>query len=231
MNLSQILDYFGKVFERVKLGINEFLPNFMGALLIILVGFLLARLVRTLARRFLKSIGRLIPGKSIRGRLNAEKMERAASFVANTLYWIIIFFFLTVATEALGLPIVTTWLSGIASYLPQALVAVLIGVAGFIGSVIVRDVIVSGAASVGMAYGSMMGKLVQYTILMLTILIALDQIGVEIRFFAAVIVTIIAALLFGAALAFGLGARTSISNILASYYLQKKYRVGFHGQN
>ena len=38
--------------------------------------------------------------------------------------------------------------------------------------------------------------------------------------------TVIGALLFGAALAFGFGAKTSVKNILSSYYLQKIYKVG-----
>jgi len=60
----------------------------------------------------------------------------------------------------------------------------------------------------------------------ISILIAVDQIGIDIMFISIIISIILGALLFGAALAFGLGARTSVSNILSSYYLQKTYNEG-----
>lgn len=71
-----------------------------------------------------------------------------------------------------------------------------------------------------------MGKLAQIIIILLTGLIAFDQIGINVSILINLIIIIIGALLFGAAFAFGLGARESVSNILASYYLQKIYKVG-----
>ena len=61
---------------------------------------------------------------------------------------------------------------------------------------------------------------------MVTILIATNQMGIDISIVENVIIIALGSLLFGAAFAFALGAKTSISNILASYYLQKIYKVG-----
>jgi small-conductance mechanosensitive channel len=55
---------------------------------------------------------------------------------------------------------------------------------------------------------------------------AINQVGIDIQFLTNLVIIVIAALLFGAALAFGIGASTSVSNILGSFYLQKSYKEG-----
>ena len=77
-----------------------------------------------------------------------------------------------------------------------------------------------------MGHGKWLGKIAHYTIVIIAILIAVDQVGINITVLANFIDIFLAALLFGAAFAFGLGARTSVSNILASYYVQNRYHPG-----
>ena len=146
--------------------------------------------------------------------------------MSKIIYWIILFFSLTAATEVLGLPIITTWLGGIVQYLPNILIAAIIIFLGAIGGVLLRDLIITTAASAGIIYGNILGKITQYAILFVAVLIAINQVGIDIAVLIDLISIVLAALLFGAALAFGLGARTSISNILAAYYLQQRYREG-----
>jgi hypothetical protein len=221
-----LLDYFEKAFSQFKTSIVKFLPHFVGAIAVILLGILMARLFQALTNRFLRNLGRFIPIRKIQIHLQQDRMERTAGLISKILYWIVLFFFLTVATEVLGLPVVTTWFGGITSYLPKILVAVLICVSGIIGGILLRDVIEAAAASVGITYGNILSKLAQYIIPLITIFIAIDHIGIEIAFLTSMILILLSAMLLGSALAFGLGAKISVSNILASYYLQKVYKSG-----
>ena len=120
----------------------------------------------------------------------------------------------------------TAWLSGIAVYLPKALVAILIGAAGVIGGLIVRDIVSSAAVSAGIRYGDTLGRLANYAILLMTVFVAIQQLGINIRFLTILMTILLSGLFLGFALAFGLGARTAVSNILASHYLQRIYKVG-----
>jgi small-conductance mechanosensitive channel len=217
---------FQVIFIKVKQVIIEFLPTLFFVFLILLVGLVIARLSRYLILKFLKNIHRFIPSKKIKGILHSDRLENASKVVSNLFYWTILFFFLTIATEIIGLPVITTWFSGLVNYLPKILVAVLIGIIGIFGGIILRDIISSTANSAGIAYGEVLGKLGQYSIIFITILVGIDQIGVDIAFLTNLLLIILAAFLFGAALAFGLGAKTSVSNILAVYYLQKVYKIG-----
>jgi len=227
MNDHPFVENFIKLFSQFKQSLFQFLPNVIASLLIFLAGLLFARLVKTLTERFINRADRLIPNKKIRTRVKRFIAEKPVSpVISSFLFWIIVFFFLTAATEALGLPVVTAWLSGVADYLPRILAAALIGIAGIIGGIIVRDIIVTATASTGFIYGETLGKVTQTTIILITIIIGIEQVGIDITLLTSLITIIIGALLFGATLAFGLGARTSVSNILASYYLKKTYQVG-----
>ncbi|MDY7031040.1 MAG: mechanosensitive ion channel [Thermodesulfobacteriota bacterium] len=227
MDYNQLLVDVVSLFSQLKKSIIEFLPHLFGAVVILILGFVAARLVRTLVARLIDNVYRLIPNKKIKDRVNQSLLERPISKVLSSiLYWILIVFFVTAATETLGLPVVTTWLSGLTGYLPRVLTAVLIGFVGFIGGIIARDFITTAAASAGITYGNILGRTVQVTLLLITIIIGFEQIGIDMTLLMSLIMILTSALLFGSALAFGLGARTSVSNILASFYLQKTYQIG-----
>jgi small-conductance mechanosensitive channel len=97
---------------------------------------------------------------------------------------------------------------------------------GIIFSRLVSDLIKNASLKSGISNSQTLGKVARYIILVITIIIAIDQIGVDISFLTHLLYILLAVLLFGAALAFGLGAKTSVSNILASYYISRIYSEG-----
>lgn len=225
MNRLLMLSPPGDIFDAFKNAVIAHGPDVVTAVAIFLAGLLLAHIARKLVDRLIRKL-EAIPNRALRGQISPERLERSARLVANIVYWTIIVLFLAVATETLGLPIVTTWLSALAQYLPNIIIAAVIVYAGIYGGALFRQIISAAAAGAGMVQSSIIGKIAQYTILILSILVAIDQIGIEIALLSNLINIVLAAMLFGAALAFALGARTSVSNILASYYAQSLYREG-----
>jgi small-conductance mechanosensitive channel len=125
-----------------------------------------------------------------------------------------------------GLALLTSWFNALLGYLPNILTAIIIIFIGFVAGRLVGDLLNSSILKRGLGKGDYLGKLVQYAIFFVASVIAINQVGVDIQFLTTLVTIIIASLLFGAALAFGLGASTSVSNILGSYYLQKSYHEG-----
>lgn len=227
MDYSRMSIEFQRLVVQLRQSILEFLPNLIGAIIIIISGILLAYCLRALIRHLTKNLDRFISTEKIQEGLKRIGIERSVSeMIGRVVFWIILLFCLTVATETLGLPVVTTWLSGIAMYLPRILAAILISIVGFAGSVLLRDIIVGATVSAGITYGNVLAKLTQASVVLISLLVAIEHIGISISVLTSVITIVIGAILFGMALAFGLGARISISNILASYYLQQTYRIG-----
>ena len=227
MSYQQLLDDFGTLFLGFEQRAVMLLPRLAGALLILLVGLALAYLFRFLSRRLIGELHRLVPGERLQRNLRRLGMEaRATQVVGRIVFWIVAIFFLTAATETLGLPVVTTWLGGIGTYLPRFLSAVLIALAGLIGGLFLRGLITTAASSAGLAYAATLGRLAQIAALLVGLLVAVEQAGLNLAFLTSTLLILFGAILFGGALAFALGARTSVANILASHYVQKTYRIG-----
>ena len=226
MSYDQLIEDLGNLLVQFKENLISFIPKLVFALLIVLIGVLVARLLQAIINRFINRIDGFIANRKFKSRLKNIRLDKSARLVGKIVYWIILIFFITASTEILGLPIITTWLSGLVRYLPNILIAVIIVFLGIIGGRLLGDIINSASTSAGIQYANILSKIAQYTIILLTVLIAVDQVGVDISILTSIIDIVLAALLFGAALAFGLGARTAVSNILASYYLQNYYREG-----
>jgi small-conductance mechanosensitive channel len=209
------------IFERLYTGLVDILPNIIVSLLVILIGYLLARLIKYLVIRlftFLEGVNRR--------KANNVHLKNAGAFLATACFWLIIFSSILIITDLLGLRILTQWFQGILHYIPNIFAAILIILAALTLGNLVSDAIKSFSERTGLKYSSSLTTIVRFLILSLAIIIAMDQIGIEISLLVDIIDIILAALLFGAALAFGLGARTSIGNILAAYYVRKRYNEG-----
>jgi small-conductance mechanosensitive channel len=227
MDYGRLLEDLLAILNRLRESLVDLSPHLLGALLILLIGFLAAGLGRFLVVRLLDRFHLIIPKSSVRGRVERFLKDRSISkTVAGIVYWTVVFFFLTAATETLGLPAVTVWLSGITGYLPRILSAFLIGAAGMIAGVIAQEIIVTGAVSAGLVYAHALGRLAKAGVIVVSLLVALDQVGIDVGFLESVFIVMVAALLLGAALAFGFGAKDSVQNILGAYYLQKVYQTG-----
>lgn len=226
MSYEQLLEDLGNLVTQFKSNFISFMPKLVFALFIVIIGLLVARLLQTIVNKSLKNVDRLFSNRKLIGGLKKSRLEKYSRLIGRIVFWIILIFFITAATEVLGLPIITAWFSGLVHYLPNILVAVIIVFLGIVGGRLLRDIVSTASSGAGLVYFSVLGKIIQYTVLLLAILIAIDQIGVDITVLTNVIDIVLGAVLFGAALAFGLGARTSVSNILASYYIQGQYREG-----
>ncbi len=227
MNPEPLLTNFQDVLNRMKDGVLGTLPDILGAALLFLLGLALARLLRSLLHRILLNPDHLLSGQMAQEDIRKVWINPSlVRILSGFVYWMILFLFLTASTETLGLPVVTIWLTGIANYLPRILTAVLIGVAGYVGANLLQTGVVRTARSLNLAATDTLGNIVRFLVIALSLLIAVDLIGIDISLVVNIIYIVIAALLLAAALAFGLGARTVVSNILASYYVQKTYEVG-----
>jgi hypothetical protein len=196
MDYNKLTQALLNIMAHFKQSLLEFLPNLAGAIFILVVGFLIARLARALIIRFTNKLHRLIPNQRISNKVRGFIEEKPVTrVIGGILYWILVFFFLTVATETLGLPVVTTWFSGIVSYLPKILTATLISIAGVIAGVILRELTTTGALSAGIVYGTLLGKIIQVIVIVITILIAIDQIGIDVSLLENVTIITFGALL------------------------------------
>ena len=226
MNDNRLLFDIKNMFGQLDDIFMSFLPKLLVAIIIFLTGYALARIIKALINRFIRRMEKMTPNKALKQKLKQIGADPSTRLLSNLIYWIIIIFFLTAATEILGLPIITNWLGGLVNYLPNLLLAALLIFTGVIGGRLLRDIVSTAISKTGASFGEISGQFSYYTVITIAILLAITQIGVDLAILTSVINIVLGAALFGAALAFGIGSKTSISNILACYYLQNRYHIG-----
>ncbi|HUF29758.1 MAG TPA: mechanosensitive ion channel domain-containing protein [Gemmatimonadaceae bacterium] len=199
----------------------------IAAFVLIVVGVLLAMLLRALAVRTVRAIERALPGRDFNTTFAGIARERRVSDVVGTIvFWAVLVFFIATATNALGLPLLNSAVFSLSTFIPRVLAAVLIMVVGLVLGNLARGAVTAAAASSGAAIGPTIGHVVRMAIVIAAALIAAAELGVDITLLTAIFSVALAALLGGFALAFGLGARTAMSNIIGSHYLRQTFDVG-----
>lgn len=204
------------------------LPNILAAAALVLVGWALALLLRFLSRRATESgLKRLGRDSRVRDTLEAGGMRRTiAQVVGAFAFWLVFLLFLAAALERLGLPVFTGLVGQVTYYLPNVLAAVLIVLGGVIVGKLAGGAVTTGAASAGLPRAPALGRAVQVAVFLVAAVVGLEQIGIRGQLLVVILAVVFATFLGGAGLAFGLGARTAVSNIIASHYVAQAYRAG-----
>jgi hypothetical protein len=203
-----------------------FVPSVIGAVLLLLAGWVLARVLRVLATRAAMLLDTLLA--RVGGPAGAERlrMGRAAGMLGTGVFWVVLLFFATAATQVLGLQTFTDWLARLIDYLPTLAAGVLIVVVGYVVSRVVGDVVRATATRLDAAQRSVLARLTQVSILVGAVLVGADQIGIRITFLAIFAGAAAAAVVVGLAIAVGLGARDHIANLIGAHHLRQVFSVG-----
>jgi small-conductance mechanosensitive channel len=225
MEYTQLVEELKSMVSKLWGSILELLPKLILGLFVLLIGYLLARLVRSLVSRFIAYLDKVI-NKHLSAQQVQVNLSNSKIFISKAFFWIIIFLAITLFTEILGLPVISSWLAGLGDYLPRLLAGLVVVFFGIIFGRLASDLVKSRTFKSGIYSKTMLGRVINFTILVITIIIAINQVGIDISFLTSLTYILVGGLLFGAALAFAIGARTSVSNILASFYISRTYAEG-----
>ena len=208
--------------------IPGYLPALVSALLLLLVGWILAFLARAFLRRVLTAaVDRLGRNHSIGSALERSGIrQRVLWLVGGGVYWIILFYFFAAAAERLQLNVLTALANNLAAYLPRLLLGLVIVLAGFLGGNLAYGAVSAAAASAGVRDGNVFGRAVQFLLFFMGFVVGAEQIGIQSTLLTVMVAIVFGTAFGGAALAFGLGSGLAASNIISAHYIMKTYRPG-----
>jgi small-conductance mechanosensitive channel len=221
--------------ERVLAWTEGNVPTAVVAAGVVVVGYLVALLFRTIATRLLRRWSARLVGiveRMSHRRGVAMPIEQAeaetvvVSVTSRIVFWLVFALFLAAATSLVGAPVISTWLQGFAAYMPRVLAAAAVLLLGVLAGHIARVLALSAAASGGLAYARPLARTVHVGVVLIATVIAIAQLGVEVTLLIVLGAIALGAVLGGAGLAFGLGARGAVGNLVACHYLARTYRVG-----
>lgn len=222
-------------FERALAWTESHIPTAVLAIGVIVLGYLVALVLRRLVTRLLRRWSTRLVGvveriSHRRGVAMPIEQAEAESVVVTVsgriVFWLVFAIFVAAATTLVGFPVVSSWLQGFAAYLPRVLAAVAVLLLGILAGHIARILVLSAAASAGLTYARTLAQTTHVCVILIAAVIAIEELGVQVTFLIVLGSIAVGCVLGGAALAFGLGARGAVSNLVACHYLVRSYRIG-----
>lgn len=189
---------------------GDFVAALLGIILIFTIGWLIAKVIRNLVTRFLKFIqlDQAAERTGISVFLHKGGIKYTLSELLGVLcYWLALLVVLVIAVNAVGLTVAADLLNKVTLYIPNVISAILVLVLGMFVATFLAAVVQTATTNAGIAQAKLLGKLVEFIIIIFTIAIALEQLSIGTLVVAFAINIILASLGLGIAIAFGLGCK------------------------
>lgn len=217
------------VFTEMIARFSAAIPKLTFALLILLIGWLIAKTIRKVVRGILAGIGI----DRVAERLNdIDLVQRSgvrveiSSVLAQMVYLVLMLGFIIFATDMLGIPAITQMVRDLIDYMPALFSAFVLLLLGLFLADMIRGIVQTACQSMGLPSAKMIATAVFYFLFITVAVSALAQAKINTGFIASNISIIIAALAFAFAFGYGRASRDLLANYLAGSYNRNKVQVG-----
>jgi len=214
--MQTVRDLGGAVFASFANTLNlvlTFIPRLVGFLIILLIGAIVAALVKRSVAYLLRKVGfeRVADRVEQRMRLQID----STTILSRIVYWFIFLIFLVPAVDALGLSAVSNLLNTVIGYLPNVFVAVLVLLLGTLAAFFVADSVRGATATRNIGSPSLLSNIAFYAIMSFAVLIALEQLQIAPALINILFTATLGAVALAFGLAFGLGGRETAGRWLS----------------
>jgi hypothetical protein len=208
--------------------IGQFLPKLLLAAVVLVVGWLLAKAVRFAVARGLRAINFHVLGEraGIDGFLKQGGIETdTVGILALLVFWLVVLAALIIGFNSLGLTYITDLLGRIALFVPHIIVAVLILAFGSYFAQFVGNTLTNYCRSAQVRDAELLGVIARYAILTFVVLIALDHLSIGGEIVRVSFLIILAGIVLGLALAFGIGGQKRAGELLERWWPTQQKRA------
>lgn len=198
-------------------GVVNYLPNLIGAFVVLVIGLIVAAGLGALVEKILEAV-RLdtflekIGLKPIFDRAGLKL--RAAYFFGKLVYWFVIVAFLLAVADSLQLYALSEFLTAVLNYLPNVIAAVLIMLAALVLAHFLRRLVTASVMSAKLHSGPFLGTVTWWAIVVFGFLTALAQLNIAAEIIQTIVTGFIAMLALAGGLAFGLGGKDYANHLL-----------------
>ena len=198
-----------------------FLPALIGAILILIIGWIIAGILAGLIEKGLKTVGfeRAAQSTGIAGFIeNAGSGWTASKLVAEIVKWFIRLIAIQAAASILGLTQISQVINAILLWLPNLVVAIVIIVIGALIANFVAGIVRGSAAEMGFSTPNLLANITRYAIIGFAAVAAFNQLGIAPTVVNTLFIGLVATLVLAFGLAFGLGGQQTAAQITQGWY-------------
>lgn len=207
----------------------DFVPRLMGCLVILIVGYLVAKGVAVLVKNVLGRVGFDRIGEKLNEISIVKQLKteiKLSEIIAKVLYYFILLVFLTAATETLGVDAITSMVLSIVNFIPQLIAAAIMLQVGIMLADVIKNTVTGLCKSFNIPSAKLIGNVVFIFFLIITFISALGQIGIETALLESSFNLILGGIVAAFALGYGIASRDVLANMISAIYSRNKYKVG-----
>ena len=207
-----------------SLMVTRFLPRLLAMVIIVVVGWVFAWLVRVILPRLLGLVrfNSLFDRAGVANLLAKAALPTPSELLARLVFWVLWITFVLFGLEALQIPFLQEEIAGLFRILPQIFVALVILFAGVLIANFVSRATLLAAVNADSPSPRMISVVVRFVIIALAVTMALERVGLGRGVVLVAFSTFFGAIMFGLALAFGLGGRDLAKRMLERRFSEEK---------
>jgi small-conductance mechanosensitive channel len=204
--------------ESLRAGLDAFfafIPQLIGAVLILIIGYIVAKILQAVVSRVLKAIG--FDGWMERGGIKqffdrAQTRETPATVLGKLVFWFVFIIAITMAADALGIQQVSEVLAQLIAYIPSIIAAILILILAALVANFLSGIVRGATGS------DVLSSIARYAIIIYAGFAALTELGIAVQLTAPTFLIVLGAVALAAAIAFGWGGRDVAKDLIEKYY-------------
>lgn len=201
--------------------IATFVPKFIAGLVILLIGIIVASILKQVVLEVFKAL-KVEAFLKKYGVPEAKEEFSWSNILAEIIRWFVIIIFLIPTAEVWGLPQIITVLNSILMYLPNVFVAAVIVLVGMVFARLAHDIVLASTRGVSPDASSAIASLTKWAIIVFVFLAVLTQLGVAADMIRILFTGFVAMIAIAGGIAFGLGGKDTATNVLDA--IKKKLR-------
>ncbi len=205
------------------------IPNVFGAIIVFFLGWMIAKIVARIIKRAMSAIGidklaEQLNDIEIVQKTNIKIVP--STIVSKLIYYVLLLIFSIVSAEILQVEPVSQLVLDILNYLPLVISAALVLMIGILVAEALKNIVLTTTQSLGIPSAKIIASFVFYFILLISLVTALTQIGIDTDFLSTNLSVIIAGAVLAFAIGYGLASKDTMSNYLASFYSKDRFIIG-----
>lgn len=203
--------------QNLWLGFANFVPNLIGAIIVLIVGLIVAAGLGALVEKIFESVhlDSFLTKLGVKPYFERAGLKlRASYFLGRLIYWFVVLAFLLAVSDSLGLYALSGFLSAVLNYLPNVIAAVLIMLAALVLGNFARRLVTASVMSAKLHAAHFLGSLTWWAIVVFGFLAALTQLNIAAAIIQSIVTGFIAMLALAGGLAFGLGGKDYANHLL-----------------
>ena len=208
---------------------QEFIPKFIGGLIVFFIGLLIAKVIAFAIVNIFKNIGIDKIGEKLNDLDFVRKFKLnivLSQVISKIVYYFILMIFISTATETLGFKVITDLVSNMVNMVPRIIAAMILLVVGIFMADAIQKAVVSACKSLNISSAKLIGSIVFFFFLAITVIAALGQAGINTSLLESSFNLIVAGIIFAFSFGYGFASKDVLANIISSFYSKSAFEVG-----